>query len=139
MYYTLALQDAVNGKWGIEFGDEDRAVVKDEMRDLNEGFSAIPVKRMKIVKTFSMSQVEIDAAIAGIEIFQDNEKFETYFHQKEKEMKTKKSMGMRTGMMRARQISTERERMTRSRYQNQTTKMKNWRWGVLTPTQKDPR
>lgn len=64
-YYTLIAREVHNGKltsWAIQFGDYDRATVKAEMDDYFDHDSQFCA--MKIVKTLSAQQSEIDALVA---------------------------------------------------------------------------
>jgi hypothetical protein len=61
-YFTLLVND--NGLWAPQFGDYDRQVVEDEMRDeyLDKGYRA---KRLKIIATAD-DQASIDARVKEI-------------------------------------------------------------------------
>ena len=61
-YYTLAIYNIEHNKWYAEFGDYDKELVRDEMNYHTEGYEAILMNNMKIVKT-NHDQQSIDAAI----------------------------------------------------------------------------
>lgn len=66
-YYTLVLNEGdhiADAPWGIAFGDKDKEVVEAERDDyLDRGFKR---KELKIIKTATSRQKEIDAAVAAL-------------------------------------------------------------------------
>lgn len=73
-YYTLLERDLREGTWHIQFGDQEKAVVAEElecfwrsMKDLTPK-KDVPKKAMafKIIKTKTARQSEINAAVAKL-------------------------------------------------------------------------
>ena len=68
-YYTLA--ESTNGRWAVAFGDYDVRTVMAERDDmLDADITGLSFKRraqrLKIIKTTTSDQPEIDAAIARL-------------------------------------------------------------------------
>ena len=61
-YYTLA--ESVDGRWAVAFGDYDKQTVMDERADYID--SGMTGRSLKIIKTATSDQPEIDAAIARL-------------------------------------------------------------------------
>lgn len=61
-YYILASRES--GKWAVEFGDYDKAIVSDERAGLIE--AGTRAKDLKIIKIGTDRQTAIDAAIATV-------------------------------------------------------------------------
>lgn len=61
-YYTLLTKDGVSDDWLIAFGDYDRECVKSELDDYRDhGWRR---NELKIIKTQSVKQAEVDSAVA---------------------------------------------------------------------------
>ncbi len=62
-YYVLLVRDSDTAKWGIEFGDYDRAVVVQEQRDMLDSNYGMKRKNTMVLKTTDQSadtQAQVD-------------------------------------------------------------------------------
>jgi hypothetical protein len=62
--YYLLLQ-RIDGRWTVQFGDYDRAVVAQEGQDMRDDFEAVRKKDLTIICT-GPKQADIDAAVAAL-------------------------------------------------------------------------
>lgn len=63
-YYTLVVKEP-QGLWSAQFGDWDRATVRDEERDMRQGGGWIRGTKTKVICT-GPRQTDVDAAIAAL-------------------------------------------------------------------------
>lgn len=62
-YYTLLTRDNATSKWGPQFGDADRTVVAQEIKDSYRDVK--PADRM-ILKTKTKRQYEVNSAVEAL-------------------------------------------------------------------------
>ena len=63
MYYLLCVQQYAGQPYGIEFGDKDKQVVRDELQDFKESGTYERFSNPKIVAASSMRQADCDLAV----------------------------------------------------------------------------
>lgn len=62
-YFTLITRDNAQRKWGIQFGDHDRAIVVQERKD---SYAGLPSNCWQIVKTATKRQYEINSVVEAL-------------------------------------------------------------------------
>ena len=65
MYYILAEREADTRKWILNFGDYERAVVKQERLDYADSADCL-LRDLKVVAVNGDTQADVDAAIAAL-------------------------------------------------------------------------
>lgn len=63
MYYLLCIQEFAGQQYTIEFGDKDKPVVRDELRDLKDSGTFERHMKPKIITSTSMRQADCNIAL----------------------------------------------------------------------------
>lgn len=64
-YHTLLLREQQGQPWSIEFGDYDRKVVEQEMRDRKDAYDHTRKRKYQIITT-GETEAEIRVAVAAM-------------------------------------------------------------------------